>query len=171
MLSFSCFNLQFIYIFSLFYNFFLRIEGLTIVFSSKANNNLRHITCVMTQGTFNSLNGKLSRSEEESPGEESEGFYIAKAANGALDFIKIHKLIDLINFTEILNYQELANIQDIIEKNKKKAREESLNYEFTIHELHKEGDEFIMLAEAYYPEYRQVSTISYDFLGRRMPHY
>jgi hypothetical protein len=122
-------------------------------------------------GTFNSLNGKLSRTEEGNQGAESEGFYIAKIANGEQDFVKLHKLIDFKNFTEILNNQELANIQNIIEKNKKKNKEESINYEFLIHELYKEGDEFIMLAEAYSPEYHQVSTMNYDYYGRPMPYY
>jgi len=122
-------------------------------------------------GTFNSLNGKLSRTEEGNIGEESEGFYIAKVANGEQVFVKLHKLMDFKNFTEILNNQELADIQNIIQKNEKKDKGQSINYEFLIHDLYKEGDEFIMLAEAYYPEYHQISTMSYDFYGRPMPYY
>jgi hypothetical protein len=136
-----------------------------------AQINLEDDGSMYVLGTFNSLNGKLSRTEEESPGEESEGFYIAKVANGEQVFVKLHKLMDFKNFTEILNNQELAYIQGIIEKNQKKGREESINYEFLIHEMYKDGDEFIMLAEAYYPEYHQVSTMSYDFYGRPMPYY
>jgi len=122
-------------------------------------------------GTFNSLNGKLSRSEEGNIGEESEGFYIAKISNGEQEFVKLHKLLDFKNFTEILNNQELADIENIIQKNEKKDKDQAINYEFLIHNLYKEGKNFIMLAEAYYPEYHQVSTMSYDFYGRPMPYY
>jgi hypothetical protein len=122
-------------------------------------------------GTFNSMNGKLSRTEEGNIGEESEGFYIAKVANGEQEFVKLHKLMDFKNFSEILNNQELADIKNIIQKNDKKDKDQSINYEFLIHDLYEDGDGFILLAEAYYPEFHQVSTMSYDFYGRPMPYY
>ncbi|MFP4470399.1 MAG: hypothetical protein ACLFPE_06930 [Bacteroidales bacterium] len=125
---------------------------------------------IFVLGSFNNFNGSFSRSDETEAGEESEGFYIAKINAGSQEFIKFHKLLDFKNITEILNNEELANVQNLIEKNKK-GREQTLYYEFLIHDLKTQGDNFIMLAEAYYPEYHQVSTMSYDFYGRPMPYY
>lgn len=122
-------------------------------------------------GSFNNLNGSYSRSEEEDSGEESEGFYMAKIEGGEQKFIRFHKLLDFKNITEILNNQELADIQDMLSREKRKGKSQTLNYKFLIHDLKKEGDHFLMLAEAYYPEYHQVSTMSYDFYGRPMPYY
>jgi hypothetical protein len=136
-----------------------------------AQINLEEDGSIYLLGTFNSLNGKLSRSEEGGPGEESEGFYVAKVSDGEQKFVKSGSLLDFKNFAEILNNQELADIKNIIEKNNKKDKSQSVNYEFLIHKMYKDGDEFIMLAEAYYPEYHQVSTMSYDFYGRPMPYY
>ena len=136
-----------------------------------AQINLEDDGSIYLLGTFNGLNGKLSRSEEGNLGEESEGFYVAKVSGGKQEFVKLGSLLDFKNFTEILNNQELADIKNIIEKNNKKDKTQSVNYEFLIHKMYKDGDEFIMLAEAYYPEYHQVSTMSYDFYGRPMPYY
>jgi len=133
--------------------------------------NLENDGSIFVLGTYNSLNGKLSRTDESNMGEESEGFYIANIVGGEQKFVKLHRLQDFKNFTEILNNQELADIQNIIEKNKKKDKDQAVNYEFLIHEMYKDGEEFILLAEAYYPEYHQVSTMSYDFYGRPMPYY
>jgi hypothetical protein len=136
-----------------------------------AQINLNDNGPIFLLGTFNSLNGKLSRTEEGDIGEESEGFYIAKVVDNVQQFVKLHRLMDFKNFTEILNNQELADIKNIIQKNEKKDKGQSINYEFLIHDLYKEGEEFIMLAEAYYPEFHQISTMSYDFYGRPMPYY
>nr|NQU90157.1 hypothetical protein [Bacteroidota bacterium] len=122
-------------------------------------------------GSFNNLNGKFSRTEEDDEGEESEGFYIAEIENGKQSFIRFHKLLDFKNITTILNNEELPSVQDLINKNKRKGKADALYYEFLIHDLKRQGDDFIMLAEAYYPEYHQISTMTYDFYGRPMPYY
>ena len=136
-----------------------------------AQLNLEADGSIFVLGTYNSLNGKMSRTDEGNMGEESEGFYIAKIVGAEQKFVKLHRLQDFKNFTEILNNQELADIEDIIKKNKKKDQDQVLNYEFLIHDMYIDGEEFILLAEAYYPEYHQVSTMSYDFYGRPMPYY
>ena len=122
-------------------------------------------------GSFNNLNGKLSKTDEASQGEESEGFYIAKIQNGEQKFIKLHRLVDFKNITQILNNEQLQSVNSDLKKSKKKGIESTLYYELLIHDLIKNGDDFVMLAEAYYPEYHQVSTMSYDFYGRPMPYY
>ena len=122
-------------------------------------------------GSFNNKNGNITSVDETSQGEESEGFYMAKIENGVQKFIRFHKLLDFKNITQILNNEELADVQNLLSKEKKKGKKQTLYYEFLIHELKQQGDNFVMLAEAYYPEYHQVSTMSYDFYGRPMPYY
>ncbi len=46
-----------------------------------------------------------------------------------------------------------------------------MTYDFLVHNLQVNDDELIIAADAFYPEYRQVSTMSYDFYGRPMPYY
>ena len=126
---------------------------------------------IFVLGSYNNMNGSVTYNEEAAPGEESEGFYIAKIKADKQQFIRFHELLDFKNITEILNNEELANVQNLIKKEKKKGRPQSLYYDFLIHDLKKNGDGFLLLAEAYYPEYHQVSTMSYDFYGRPMPYY
>jgi len=122
-------------------------------------------------GSFNNLNGTTSRRNETDMGEQSEGFYIARYVGSDQKFIKLHKLLDFPNITEILNNEQLAVVRNLLRKEKKKGKEQALNYDFLIHDLQKNGDNFLMLAEAFYPQYHQVSTITYDFYGRPMPYY
>jgi len=102
-------------------------------------------------GSFNNLNGRLSKADEASQGEESEGFYIAHIVNGEQSYIRFHRLVDFRNITQILNNEELPSVTNLLKKNKKKNNSANLNYEFLIHHLLKNGDDFVMLAEAYYP--------------------
>lgn len=122
-------------------------------------------------GSFNHMNGSVTYNEESTPGEESEGFYIAGIENNEQKFIKTHALLDFQNITKIINNEELAELNNLIKKEQKKGRPQTLYYEFLVHDLRKMGDNFLMLAEAYYPEYHQVSTMAYDFYGRPMPYY
>jgi hypothetical protein len=122
-------------------------------------------------GSFNNLNGSSSTRNETDMGEQSEGFYIARFEGTEQKFIQLHKLLDFKNITEILNNEQLAAVRNLLRKEKKRGKEQSLYYDFLIHELQKNGDNFLMLAEAFYPQYHQVSTITYDFYGRPMPYY
>ena len=120
---------------------------------------------------FNNLNGRFSKTEETNQGEESAGFYIALIQNGEQKFIRLHRLIDFKNITQILNNDQLSQVKGLSKKEKKKNNVTPLNYQFLLHDLAKNGNDFVMLAEAYYPEFHQVSTMSYDFYGRPMPYY
>lgn len=122
-------------------------------------------------GSFNHLNGELPRSEEDNSGEPSEGFYIAKIENQNQQFLRLHKLLDFKNITTILNNEELRDVKNLVEKEKKRGKPQSLNYQFLMHDLKHHNGNFVMLAEVYYPEYHQVTTMSYDFYGRPMPYY
>jgi hypothetical protein len=122
-------------------------------------------------GSFNNLNGRMSRSENTGLGEQSEGFYIAGITSNQQKFLHTHKLLDFKNITQILNNQQLATAGNLLNKQTRKGKEQSLTYDFLIHDLVVNGDEFILLADAYYPEYRQISSMSYDFYGRPMPYY
>ena len=129
------------------------------------NNNL------FVLGTFNNLNGRSAKSETTGKGEQSEGFYIAGITEGNQKFLRTYGLLEFKNITQILNNQQLAAAGNLMKKQGKQGKEQSLVYDFLIHELRVDGDNFIMVADAYYPEYRQISTMSYDFYGRPMPYY
>lgn len=126
---------------------------------------------IFVLGSFNNLNGKMDRSESTEKGEQSEGFYIAGIVGGSQKFLRTHRLLDFKNITQILNNEQLAAAGNVLKKQNKKGQEQSLNYDFLIHNLTIFDNEFIILAEAYYPEFRQISTMSYDFYGRPMPYY
>ncbi len=122
-------------------------------------------------GSYNNLNGRATRSDDVQRGEQSEGFYVTTFEAGKQKSINFYKLLDFKNITQILNNQQLASATGALKRQTRRGRELSLNYDFLIHDLIVHKDEFIMPADAYYPEYRQVTTMSYDFYGRPMPYY
>ncbi len=126
---------------------------------------------IFVLGSFNNLNGRISYSEENEKGDISEGFYIAKLKGITQEFIKFHNLLDFKNITAIFNNEELSDVDNALKKKQKGGKTKSMNYNFLIHDLQKQGEDFVLLAEAYYPQYQQVSTMSYDFYGRPMPYY
>ncbi len=122
-------------------------------------------------GSYNTMNGNYAHAEESSMGKEAVGFYIASIEVDEQKFIRFHNLLNLKNITDIINNEELAELRQALEKEKKKGKKQSLQYPFLMHDLIQQGGNYTLLAEAYYPEYHQVSTMSYDFYGRPMPYY
>lgn len=50
-----------------------------------------------------------------------------------------------------------------------RGKEYSVNHDLLTHEVFKWKDQYVFLAEAYYPEYRTVTTMVYDYYGRPYP--
>ena len=73
------------------------------------------------------------------------------------------------NFLEFNNLRAGVSARDFYRLQKKKVREApeySLNYELLVHEPIVHDSTLVILMEAFYPEFRTVSDISYDYWGR-----
>jgi hypothetical protein len=85
----------------------------------------------------------------------SEGMYMCMTNGDDIDFMEFYNFTDFEDFFSYLPERK----QEKIEKKKARAednnKELSYNYYMAEHPITRVGDQFLMIAEAYYPTYRQ----------------
>jgi len=118
-------------------------------------------------GTYNNREAGPSelKNEEEAV---STGVYVTKVSNGDVIFLKYYNFIDFKNFYNYMNPAEVFRLKKKAEK-ESGSNELSLNYRLLVHDVIRNADQFILLSEAYYPDYRTVSYVTYDYYGRPFP--
>lgn len=100
-------------------------------------------------------------------GVESAGVFITKIRAGKQEFMNYY------NFMEFRNLRAGVSARDFYRLQKKKDRESpevSMNYELLLHKPELRDSTLVMMMEAFYPEFRTVSDISYDYWGRPVTH-
>jgi len=84
----------------------------------------------------------------------------------------VQKSIDYYNFLDMKNIQQLLSEQDLLSLRKKSMKkshadqEYSLDFSLLLHDIMEWEDQFILAAEAYFPQYHTESFTDYDFYGR-----
>lgn len=88
----------------------------------------------------------------------SKGLYLSKFANGRQQFIKYHEYASLNNFFGYMRSKREKRIKDRIKRRAEKGRSSNFNYRLMVHDIIQRGDEYLLVAEAYYPRYSNYST-------------
>lgn len=91
----------------------------------------------------------------------SQGFYIAKFQGDELKYRKYHSFTDLENFFSFLDEKGRLKKESMIKKKKSKGKDLRIQYRLLVHDVIIQGDQYVMIGEAYYPEY--VSNSYSDF--------
>lgn len=120
---------------------------------------------ILVLGTYGSPARQKSTSKKtDHP--ESTGFFFSNILGNQ------QRNINFINFLELKNSDNLLGEKDILElkkkslKKNKSQREYSLDFNLLLHPLIRHNDQFILLAETYYPQYHSENFTDYDFYGR-----
>jgi len=119
-------------------------------------------------GTYNTERGKVPFEGEDGL-QGTAGFYIAKIDGGTQSFINYYNFLEFENLYNSLSGRDIMKIRKKAEKQKSNDEEYSLNYNLLLHSILEHNGNFILLAEAFYPEYRTVTNMYYDYYGRLMP--
>lgn len=90
----------------------------------------------------------------------SRGLYLAKFVNGRQQFIKYYDYGELNNFFGYLNKRKQQRVKERIARKKSKGKKPKFSYRLLVHEIIQQGDEYLMIAEAYYPRYSNNSLPS-----------
>lgn len=120
----------------------------------------------MLLGTYSTFASKIPSSNEYF-GIESTGVYTTRIHNRKQEFVNYY------NFTEFRNLRAGVSARDFYKLQKKKDREAneySVNYEVLSHDPELRDSTLVIMLEAFYPEFRTVSDISYDYWGRPVTH-
>jgi hypothetical protein len=123
-------------------------------------------TCHLLIGTYGSIASKLP-SQNEYFGIESAGIFSTRISGQKQESVNYY------NFTEFQNLRASVSARDFYRLQKKKDRETaeySMNYELLTHDPELHDSTLVIMLEAFYPEFRTVSDISYDYWGRPVTH-
>lgn len=123
------------------------------------NNNLVVI------GTYNTIPARIPGSEDYDR-DQAAGMFMVRFSGERQQFIRFSNFLELDNLRTGLTRKEYYKVQ---RRSMKEGAEFSLNYSLLLHDIHKVQDEYIMLVESYYPDFKTISDITYDYWGRPIP--
>lgn len=93
--------------------------------------------------------------------EYSRGLFITAIDPTGLQQMKYYNFGDLENFFNYMKARRSNRIKERIERRKIRGKKVKFNYRFLIHEIIEYKDQFIVLGEAFYPQYSTLSNSSY----------
>lgn len=122
-------------------------ENMGLIFgrSTRSVNNMQILS-----GVFGHRNSEYSR-----------GLFIASIDPTGLQQMKYYNFGDLQNFFNYMKAKRTNRIKERIERRKIRGKKIRFNYRFLIHEVIEYEDQFIVLGEAFFPQYTSVSSASY----------
>jgi hypothetical protein len=104
----------------------------------------------------------------ESVGVASTGFFSVVIRNNTEENANFYEFTDFGNFFRYLRRPSDLNIRRGNNRNER-GRDYSMDHDILAHEVFRWKDQYVFIAEAYYPEYRSVTTMVYDYYGRPYP--
>jgi hypothetical protein len=84
----------------------------------------------------------------------SQGLYISKFIDKELAFTSYHSFTDFKNFFNFMNERQQEKIEKRIRKKKESGDDLKLNYRLLVHDIVPKNNNFLLVAEVFYPEYR-----------------
>jgi hypothetical protein len=84
----------------------------------------------------------------------SQGLYISKFIDKELVFTSYHSFTDFKNFFNFMNERQQEKIEKRIRKKKESGDDLKLNYRLLVHDIVPKNNNFLLVAEVFYPEYR-----------------
>lgn len=84
----------------------------------------------------------------------SQGLFIARFVNDEVSFMRYHSFTDFRNFFGYLSERQKEKMERRIQKKKEEGNDLRLNYRLLIHDIIPKGNQYMMVAEVFYPEYR-----------------
>ncbi|MFT6867889.1 MAG: hypothetical protein ACJA08_002735 [Cyclobacteriaceae bacterium] len=94
----------------------------------------------------------------------SKGLYISKFVNGRQQLVKYYDYSGLNNFFGYMTAKREQRVKERINKKVSNGKDPNFSYRLLVHDIIQRGDEFLLVAEAYYPRYsnsyNQYSTYS-----------
>lgn len=119
--------------------------------------------------TFNGGHQYIAGTYSKNSSSYSRGLYLSRFANGRQQFIKYHEYASLNNFFGFMRSKREQRIKDRIKRRAEKGKSSNFNYRLLVHDIIQRGDEYLLVAEAYYPRYSNYSTGAYSQYARYTP--
>lgn len=93
----------------------------------------------------------------------SQGLFMAKLNGDQQEYIKYFQFNDFKNFFNFMKPRRQEKIKERILKKREKGKEMLLHYKLLMHDIIETPDQYILVAEAFYPQYRSGSSYGYTY--------
>jgi hypothetical protein len=123
---------------------------------------------LLITGTYHHQASRISGPDEGSVS-ESAGYFICRFAGNEQKYINYYNFLEFEEMYSAMSTRVLADFRRKAEKQKSSDVEYSLDYQLLLHEVISLNGDMVLLSEAYYPEYRTVTNMYYDYYGRPIP--
>ena len=84
----------------------------------------------------------------------SQGLYISKVDEQDPEYLKLHSFTEFKNFFKFMSQRQQDRIERQINKKRDKGGDLRLNYRVLVHDIIQKDDQYILVAEVFYPEFR-----------------
>ena len=101
----------------------------------------------------------------------SRGIFIATIDPNGMQQLKYYNYGDLQNFFNYMKARRENRIKERIERRKIEGKKVKFNYRILVHEVIEHNGQYIMLGEAFYPQYKSVSATGYSGFFRPYTNY
>ncbi|MDP4595764.1 MAG: hypothetical protein NWS92_02215 [Crocinitomicaceae bacterium] len=91
----------------------------------------------------------------------SNGIYFATSVNGIVDNISTYNFLEIPNYTSYLPQKTQQRVEKKKERAAKRGKELEANQRIMMHDLIPVDNDFLIIAEAYYPTYRTETRTTY----------
>ncbi len=98
-------------------------------------------------------------------GPMSQGLYISKVDGETPEYLKMHSFTDFKNFFKFLPPKQQEKIEKKIKKKKGKGDDLRLNYRVLVHDIIKKDNQYVLVAEVFYPEFKNNNNYGSPFYG------
>lgn len=92
--------------------------------------------------------------KQSSSSSASQGLYIAKFVDDQEVFTQYHSFTDFAHFFDYLTGRQAEKMERRIQKKKEDGEDLKLNYRLLVHDIITTRDQYLVVAEAFYPEYK-----------------
>jgi hypothetical protein len=89
----------------------------------------------------------------------SQGVFISKISFDEVLFTQYYSFTDFKNFFSFMTDRQRERMERRIERRKEDGGDVKLNYQLLVHDIVPQGDNFLITAEVFYPEYRNDNTL------------
>jgi hypothetical protein len=100
-----------------------------------------------------------------SRGPTSQGIYFTKLVDNEVTDVKFHSFTEFKNFFNFMSDRQRERQERKIQDKKEKGEDLRLDYRLLVHDIVKQDNQYIMVAEAFYPEYKYNNYNPYGFGG------
>lgn len=120
-------------------------------------------------GSYGTSGRTRNMEGQEVPGVASVGFFSLVIDQQGSETVNTYNFTDFEKFYRYLRRStEIAPRRSILRRDKP-VRDTYVDYNLLSHDIFKHNGEFIFMSEAFYPEYRVITTMVYDYYGRPYP--